>query len=137
MNFTIGDQEYRAEKLDAFVQTHLVRRLAPILTGIGAAFQSYQKGDPMPALERVGAVIHGLSDEDTDFIQKTCLKAVQIKQGQLWANVYSEGGLQFEHIDFVTLNEIVFYVLRDNLGPIYAEITRRGWSIPAVPESSS
>jgi len=132
LEFDIAGQHYKSGQLDAFKQSHIVRRLAPVFGAIAPAFKLFQT-DVMAAFEKLAGAIAKLSDEDVEYIQRACLAVVQRQQGanMPWVQVMPTGGrLAFDDIGLLELNEICFYVLKDNLAPFFSGIAQRGWAVP-------
>ncbi len=128
--FTIDGKAYKSGRLDAFKQSHIVRRLAPLVGALAPALRVF-KTDPMAALQLVTSALAKLSDEDVEYVQKACLCVVERQNAGIWSPVLPRGGvLAFDDIGLLELNEITFNVLQDNLTPFFSGIGRRGWSVP-------
>ena len=139
--FEVSGQAYRSGKLDAFKQSHIVRRLAPVLGSIGQLRKyvvmdgsgNVASADLPGVLSVVSEALSKLSDDDVEYIQKTCLAVVSRKQGDLFSSVLPRGGvLAFEDIGMLEMNTIVFYVLKDNLAGFFSGIGRK---VSPVPQS--
>jgi hypothetical protein len=117
LEFQIGDHSYRARKLNTFQQMHMLRRIGPL---IGPMF-----GAPETEGRRVAAFLEALgkmTDDDCDFVIKTCASAVQRLQGSngaaVWADIYNPRAstFMFEDIDnLATMLQITGQILQDNL----------------------
>jgi hypothetical protein len=122
--FERNGQVYRARKLNTFQQMHVLRRISPIIgplfavqTAEGLASQGKQIGAFLEALGKV-------SDEDCDFIVKTCASVVQRQQGgngsgPVWADIFNAraNAFMFEDIDNLgAMFDITGRILQDNLG---------------------
>lgn len=115
--FNVGEFTYRAVKLDVFKQWHVARRLAPLFKGISGSLNSV-KENPLEAIGPFCDALAGLSDTDSDYIMKSCLRVVQRKQdhGTGWANVSTaDGQLMFKDIQLPQLLEIMYHVIDLNL----------------------
>ena len=79
MEFELEGRTYRANKIDARTQFHIVRRLAPVLGEIAPALQGKGGLDALPPLANAVAK---LTDSDADYVIFGLLKAVVRKQDQ-------------------------------------------------------
>lgn len=119
--FEIGGQNYRIGKLTPFQQFHVVRRLAPVLSGMAMV---KEEGDVTfsQLLVPIANAIAKMSDEDCDFILFTCLGVVQRQQQTAWAGVYRTGTqvLMFDDIDLTSMMQIAVKVIQENLGSFFS-----------------
>ena len=65
LEFSIGEHTYRAGKLDAVSQLHIVRRLAPILTTLRSVAA---EGVGETALQQAVEALGEISDEAVEYI---------------------------------------------------------------------
>lgn len=149
--FEVGGFEYVSGKLDAFQQLNVGRKLTPFLPAIGMAalaFRGEAEGksredliSEVAGLEPVTKALASAPNEDVDYICKTCLAVVQRKDPanqRLWP-VQRDGVLMFNDIDALTMLQIVFEVVRENLGrffPVAPTPSLNGSESP-VPNSSN
>ena len=112
LEFTVDGQEYRAQKLNAFQQLHVARKIARMLPALAAA--SGEQTDLGPLAEALA----GMPAEDVDYVVQTCLSAVHRRQGTLWANVWNAQAIaiMFEDISLNAMLQITFKVIQDSLG---------------------
>ncbi len=122
--FEIDGQSYRAQKLSAFQQLHVSRKLAGILPKVVPALVAATGGgQDMAALlasfEPAAEALAAMPEADVDYVYHTALSAVSRKQGNAWCPVWNVNAkaLQFEDIELETMSRIVFQVLKDSLGP--------------------
>lgn len=117
--------KYRFGKLDAFQQFHLMRRLAPLLTSVGNAFQGRKPSSQDDILNLIvsgmmDSVAHALatmSDEDSNYILFTCLRVVERQQGDAWARLMPvTGNSMMFQISLPVMFQIVAQVIKENLG---------------------
>lgn len=127
MEFEINGNTYRSGKLDAFVQFHVARRLAPVQAALFKAGAAAQ-GQPEQvaggtAMAGLAEAIAGMPDADCDFVLMKCLGAVQRKQDSGWSNITAAGGksLTFSDIDMLTMLQITQRVIEENLGGFFGE----------------
>jgi hypothetical protein len=122
--FEIDGKQYRTlKKLDAFVQLHVARKLAPLIVSLTPSPEMRQRlaaESQVDMTELMLPVIEGLSEmktEDVDYVTSKCLSVVQRNQGAVWANVWNEPAkrMAFEDIDGMALFQITFQVLQENL----------------------
>ena len=124
----LGGQRYRTGRLDAFKQFHLFRKLMPILSGLGetSAQQELLTAEASEAsfwgsLGPVATSIAEMSQQDSEFILKTCLNVVQVWNGQTWVRVTSStGDLMFEDIGMMEMLRLSFEVIKDNLSGFFS-----------------
>lgn len=118
MEFELAGQTYRADKLNAREQFHIVRRLAPV---IGHAAPSIQGGDGIEALPPLADAIGALSDENADYVLFGLLKCVQRKQqqGLGWAPVCTGTSLMYDDITMPTMLQLAWKALQHNMGGFF------------------
>lgn len=137
--FTLGEDTYRINKLNAFQQFHLSRKVAPIIPTLIPVFLKLQasakapedvEGNPSTPLSGdLGAMaeimqpfadgIASMSDEAAEFILSTCLGVVQRKQGGTWVEVWSKSQsvCMFDDIDLGVMVKLCIRVITESLGP--------------------
>lgn len=115
--FKVGEFDYSADRMDAFTQLHIGRRLSPLLSYVTA------EGGKFIAI--VGA-LSSASQADVDFIIKSALKVVKRKSGQGWANVYSATAdqLAFQDINGIELLQIVAHAIEGDIAPFFAGLVK-------------
>lgn len=124
--FEVGGQQYRSGKINAFTQSHILRRMAPLVSAFTGEIDAI-RADPIKAFEPMAQAFAQMSDQDVEYIQLAALTVTQRQQGDRWAPVYVQrGGLAFEDIGALELNMIVVEVLKENLGPFFAGLGRMG-----------
>lgn len=126
MEFTIGEKQFRAGKLDAFKQLHVSRRIAPIIPPLIPIFVKVAKdGDLTKDIEGFAAVLEpfaeglaGMSDADTEYVFGTCLSVVKRQVGTNWTPVWNAQAnvCMFDDIDLGEMIQIVIKVVQDSLG---------------------
>ena len=113
--FQIGEHTYRAGRLDARTQFHVVRRLAAVLADLTTA----TSGNVMA---NIAAAVGRLKDEDADYVIDKSLRVITRAQegGRGWAAVAnSSGGIMFEDIDMPVMLQLVWKVLENDLTPFF------------------
>lgn len=114
-----GGKTYRVGKLDALLQFHVMRRLAPVLPKLAAM----QGNDLAAALEPIAQGVAGMTDADSEYIIKTCLSVAERKQpGGGWAALTVNGAMMFEDLDMAAMLTLVWHVLQHNLSGFFADL---------------
>lgn len=126
IEFDIDGKQYRANRLDAFKQFHVSRKIAPIVPKLIPIFVQLKDGggltEDLAGLAEVVApfadALAAMKDDDAEYIIATCLSVVLRQQGTTWAPVWSVNGrvVMFEDIDMGVMLPIIVRVIRDNLG---------------------
>lgn len=130
MEFTIGDKNFRAGKLDAFKQLHVSRRLAPIIPTLIPVYLAIKNGGMediglLAALSKPFAdAIAGMSDEDSEYVIKTCLSVVRRQVSGNWTTVWNQSAnaCMFDDMDIGEIGKIAFFVIKDSLGPFIRDL---------------
>ncbi|MDD3310951.1 phage tail assembly chaperone [Pseudodesulfovibrio sp.] len=129
MDLTINGNAYRAGRMDARRQFHVVRRLAPIISGL-TDLKSLM-GDPMAALGPLADAIAEMKDADADYILDACLAVVERKQpAGGWAKVMVNGGLMFQDLDMAAMLRLTWAVLQEDMQGFFDALPRPS---PAAP----
>lgn len=106
MDFVINGINYKASKLPAIKQFHIVRRVAPLLAGMT---------DKDKALEGIMNGIGSLKDEDANYILFGLLSCVEREQvGHGWAKVCVGESLMFQDIDLGVMFQIATKAFQEN-----------------------
>lgn len=106
MDFAINGVNYKAAKLPAIKQFHIVRRVAPLLAGMT---------DKDKALEGIMNGIGSLKDEDANYILFGLLACVEREQvGHGWAKVSVGESLMFQDIDLAVMFQIATKAFQEN-----------------------
>lgn len=133
-DFEIGARKFKLNKLDAFEQMHVVRRLAPILGDLlplAVKAQKDLKGktvDDMSEkdLEAFAPILTGfskLSDQDFDRVIVSLCSCVEISSGAGWARVATKNaGMMFQDLEMGELLQIAGRSLMFNLAGFFATL---------------
>lgn len=110
MEFELNGHTYRAGKLNARDQFHIVRRLAPVLGNAAGS-------SGMDALPPIADAIASLSDEQADYVLFGLLRCVQRKQpqGLGWAAVSTEHSLMYDDITMPVMMQLAWKALQHNM----------------------
>lgn len=125
MELTLNGQTYRVDRLNAFQQFHVARRLAPALWALGkgamlnaqAAGASFSDAVALGAIGPLVEVIAKMSNEESEYVLAACLGVCYRQSGNGWQKVYAEGGgLMFQDIDLPTMMQLTVAAIQENLG---------------------
>lgn len=114
---TVGTHTYQIGKLDAFAQLHVMRRMAPLLTGL----QSISELQLDSALPTILKSLAEMEDADVEYIMTKCLAVVRRKVPggthtlvPVW-NAQAKRP-QFDDLELAQLLQLVGQVIMGNLG---------------------
>lgn len=129
MDITIGAHDYRIDKLNAFKQFHVARRLAPALWALGAGAMASLKHDNPENVDMIATVtsaagplidvISTMSDIDSQYVLDNCLSVCFRKDATSggYQRIFVEkGGILFDDIDMSVMMQLVLAAIRENLG---------------------
>lgn len=115
----IGGYRYRIGRLDVFRQFHVARRLAPILSAMASTFKpTGKKLDMARIIAAVSEAMGKLSEEDADYILKTCLTVVErqvASEVDQYAPVFVSGMMMFADIELPQMLDLTLQVIQENL----------------------
>ncbi|MGA4275574.1 phage tail assembly chaperone [Ralstonia nicotianae] len=129
IEFEISGQKYRAEKLDAFKQLHVSRKIAPIVPKLLPMFLKFAEsaqagGDAKQdlagmatAFEPLAQSLAEMPDADCEYVVRTCLGVVARLQDGNWASIMLNGTMVFDSIDLGVMLQLASKVIWDSLGP--------------------
>jgi len=130
MEITIKDRKYRAGRMDARRQFHVVRRLTPLISGLTDL--AALKADPMAALGPIAETIADMKDEDADYILDACLSVAERQQAAGgWAKVMQSGSLMFEDLDMADMLRLAGAVLWENLSGFFDALPKHSPPAPS------
>lgn len=121
MEFELEGRTYRANKIDARTQFHIVRRLAPVLGEIAPALQGKGGLDALPPLANAVAK---LTDADADYVIFGLLKAVVRKQdhGLGWGPVATGEQLMYDDITMPLMLKLAWQSFSFNMSGFFAAL---------------
>jgi len=123
MEFELAGKKYKVGKIDARLQFHIVRRLAPVLSELAPALRAKKDGDGdgIQALVPLAGAIAKLSDEDADYCIFGLLKAVYRDQGQgLGSGPVSTGtSLMYDDITMPIMLQLAWKSLSFNMSGFF------------------
>ena len=131
--FKCGEYNYMASKMDARKQFHVVRRLAPFLSGVLPSFTKLQgkkmaevsQEGLMSILPGIGDALAAMDDETADYVIFGLLAEARREQAQGlgWVPVSNGNALMFQDIDMPQMLTIAGRVLMANLGSFFAVLS--------------
>lgn len=118
---------YRVNKLDAFKQLHVSRKIAPMIPTLIPVFMEIAAGgndlfsdtDKLAeSLQPFAEAIADMDDAKAEYVIGTCLSVVQRKNGTGWTNVWNlqANCSMFDDMDMSVMLPLVIQVVKDNLG---------------------
>lgn len=121
MEFELEGRTYRANKIDARTQFHIVRRLAPVLGEIAPALQGKGGLDALPPLANAVAK---LTDTDADYVIFGLLKSVVRKQDQGlgWGPVATGEQLMYDDITMPLMLKLAWQSFSFNMSGFFAAL---------------
>ena len=121
MEFELEGRTYRANKIDARTQFHIVRRLAPVLGEIAPALQGKGGLDALPPLANAVAK---LTDSDADYVIFGLLKAVVRKQDQGlgWGPVATGEQLMYDDITMPLMLKLAWQSFSFNMSGFFVAL---------------
>lgn len=124
----VNGTTYIIGRLDAFKQLHVARKIAPIITTLGATAlkmsspTAASEGDMgmalmAPAME----VVSRMEEVDVNYVVQTCLGVVMRLSGddQRPAKVMQGSNLMFQDIDLTLMIRLTVEVVRENLSAFF------------------
>lgn len=128
IEFQINGKEYRAQKLNAFEQFHVSRKVAPIIPTLVPVFVKLARDKQSILADLSGFAdlmqpfaegIASMSNADSEYVIATCLSVVQRRSGDTWASVWSKQNncQMFDDIDLSAMIPMILKVIQDSLGP--------------------
>jgi hypothetical protein len=143
IEFEIGGQRYRAEKLDAFKQLHVSRKIAPIIPKLLPMFQKFAGSKDAlkddldglaEAFEPLAQALAEMPDADCEHVFAACLGVVSRNQQGNWATIWSQSAksLMFDDIDLGQMTQIAVKVIWDSLGPFISGLLANKAASPAA-----
>jgi len=125
LEFDLAGHTYKAGRLDAMTQLHVVRRLAPILTTLRAVAEegAGRNVSPEAALQRAVEALGEVSDNAVEYVIARSMERVQrkIDGDRGWVPAWNKaaGKPQFDDIGGIHLLTIASRVVMNELGPFF------------------
>jgi hypothetical protein len=122
VNITLGGKNYSAlNRLDAFTQLHVSRKLAPALPLMQGMVNPANAEKDKTLLTVL--MLSNVSDDDVEYIIKKCLSVVTREQeGGRQAKIQSsDGSLMFDDIKMEDMLKLTFEIVEENLGDFFRD----------------
>lgn len=121
---TINGIEYSIGKLPAFEQMHVSRRILPILPFLVGAFASHKGEISQDAILDIAMggfadAFAKMSDDDVNYVTRTCLAACERKQEKGFSKVMVKNTLMFDDIELDTILGLTVAVIEENLARFF------------------
>ena len=125
MDFEVRGIQYRAGKMDARAQFHIIRRLAPFLKALAPL--AGKMSDQSQALEEIpelGKVLAELDDATADYVLFGLLAVVTRKEdkGLGWAPICRGNSLMYAEITMPDMLAIAGRALMANMGDFFQSL---------------
>ncbi len=129
--FQIGGVEYRTARLNARQQWNVVRRLAPLLAAAGDLLKlaapategdDAPKDDAFAAFAPFAEALAGLTDDASDYILDTCMRATARRSGDQWRPIFNGGVMMFDDIDMKAMLQIAWNVMQESLSGFLGDL---------------
>ncbi len=137
-NFEIGSRKFKLNKIDAFKQFHIVRRLAPVLADLLPSLgrfkeisdNSISESEKLDRFAKLAApfitALSKLSDEDSNRVLFGLLSSVEIQQESgNWAYVSTDSMLMMQDLELPVLLQIAGRAFIFNLSGFFAGLPRK------------
>ena len=122
----LGSNTYQIGTLSAMKQFHIMRRLAPMLATVGAGFASLKEAkgteDFLPFLGPLSEVLAEMSDEQAEYIIKTCMEVVSRKQGDAYQRMITQGQFVFQDLSMTEMIRLTVEVVKANMQGFFSEL---------------
>lgn len=149
MEFDLHGKQYRAEKLNAFQQFHVSRKIAPLIPALLPIFLEIARNGSeamldekhldkfAPMLQNFADGLATLPDSAAEYVMSTCLAVVRRRHADNWVPIWSSSAnaVMFDDInDMGTLLPIVVRVIQGSLGPFISGLltSQRETEAPAA-----
>lgn len=138
-DFELGGKHFKLNKIDAFKQFHIVRRITPLLAELLPAMKNISKvnknAESMSEEERldqiaefIGPIMNGLSklsDEDSNRVLFGLLSSVEMQQSSGgWARVSTDSMLMIQDLELPVLLQIAGRAFMYNLSGFFQGLPR-------------
>lgn len=142
-DFEIGGRKFKLNKIDAFKQFHIVRRVGPILSDLIPAMKDAAKFSSIEAVEKLsdsekadlfskmaGPIMSGLarlSDADADLVLKGLLASVEMQQPPLnnWAKLVQGDIVMIQDLELGTMVQIAGRAFMFNLAGFFGALPQK------------
>ncbi len=130
VEFEFMGKSYRLGTMDCFEQFHVSRKLAPIIASMGGEMfkllsgkgdtKKLSKVDWMLLAGPMADVLAQMSNEESEYILRTCLKYIKRKEDSAWAPIMlSTGQMMYADLKMTHMLRLVFEMLVHNFGDFF------------------
>lgn len=131
IEFSFNNNEYRMTRMDAMSSFHVSRKLAPVLTSMGSTvfsvLRARDEGKDDAALDEVmmvagpvADVLSKMSNEDVEYVIRTCMQSVRRKAMDKYAPmVSSTGAFMFQDMTMPEMIRLTVEVVRLSLSDFF------------------
>jgi hypothetical protein len=118
---TINEHVYSIGRLTPKQQLHLARRILPLFTGVGAAFDLDKGVDTdFRQFGPFADALAKMTDAEVDAIIDPCLGVINRKVGELWSPVMPRPGqLMYQDLGVAEMIQLTWAVISENLGNFF------------------
>jgi hypothetical protein len=137
-DFEFGGRKFKLNKIDAFKQFHIVRRIGPIISDLVGAVAGHKVKDfntltedaKLDMIAKIATpVMMGLSklsDTDADLVLLGLLQSVEIQSSSgNWARVANNSMLMFQDLELPALLQIAGRAFMFNLSGFFAALPQK------------
>ena len=118
MEFSYKNKTYVVGSLDTFTQLNIARKITPAMPLVDGLVKTANAEKDLSLLFLMA--LSQLDDQASEFVMRTCLKAVSVKQETGWAKVASpQGELMFADLTVQELLHLVVKVIEVHLGDFF------------------
>jgi hypothetical protein len=125
MEFELEGQTYKAEKINAINQFHILRRLMPVLGNV-APFLNNEGLNGFDALPPLADAIGKLSDSDSEYVIYGLLKSITRKEpsGMGWSQIHNGHDIMFLDIktNMKIMMSLAINAFKFNMSGFFSEL---------------
>lgn len=117
INFELNGKSYQIDKLDAFAQLHIARKLGPAMPLIEGMVDKDNAAKDLSLLMLMS--LSHIDDASCEYVVQKCLSAISIKQDKGWAKLAVNGALMFDDTTVEEMLKLTAKVVDHNLGDFF------------------
>lgn len=124
----VGAFKYRVGNLSAMQQFHIVRKLAPVLSGVADAMKGLSTASTpdtiaseISSFDKIAQAVSSMSHQDSEYVIKICLAACHrhVPGGGLARLVQADGTLSFADMKLADMLQLAWRVLQGSLSDFF------------------
>jgi tail assembly chaperone len=138
--FELNGRKFQLNKIDAFRQFHIVRRIGPLLADLilalkdigGIKTENMSETQKLEHFSKIAAPLMSglskLSDADSEYVLFKLLSSVEVYQDQFknWARVSTDTMIAMQDLELPVLLQVAGRALVYNLSGFFALLPRQG-----------